>query len=70
VQRCSTAVRLKRSRTSGSRKEVLSVANKFIRRRTVVLLALVVISVIAGKVGHPGLGLGHGGFGMWDGPLP
>ena len=41
-------------------------ANKFNYRRTLVLLALVVLSVIAGKAGHP-----HGcpGFGMWDGPL-
>jgi hypothetical protein len=41
------------------------VANKFLRRRTLVLLALVVLSVVAGKCGHP-----HNGFGMWDGPLP
>ncbi len=45
-------------------------ANKFLRRRTLVLLALVALSILAGKAGHPGLGLGHGGFGMWDGPLP
>jgi hypothetical protein len=36
------------------------VANSFFRRRTLVLLALVVISVIAGKFGHP--------VGFWDGP--
>jgi hypothetical protein len=35
------------------------VANSFFRHRTLVLLALVVISVIAGKAGHPG---------FWDGP--
>jgi hypothetical protein len=45
------------------------VANKLLRRRTLVLVALVVLSVVAGKAGHPGLGLGHGGFGMWDGPI-
>jgi hypothetical protein len=44
------------------------VANKFLRRRTLVLVALVVLSIVAGKAGHPGFG--HGGFGMWDGPLP
>ncbi|MDX6452729.1 MAG: hypothetical protein QOH16_2778 [Gaiellaceae bacterium] len=36
-------------------------ANSFFRRRTLVLLALVVIAVIAGKVGFPGLG-------FWEGP--
>jgi len=41
---------------------VFSVANSFFRRRTLVLLALIVISVIAGKVGHPA------SFGFWDGP--
>jgi len=46
------------------------VANKLLRRRALVLLALVALSIVAGKVGFPGLGLGHGGFGMWDGPLP
>jgi hypothetical protein len=40
------------------------VAKRFASRRTFVLLALVVISVVAGKAGHPNLG-----FGMWDGPL-
>jgi hypothetical protein len=45
---------------------VFSVANKFFRRRTLVLLALVALSIIAGKAGHP---VGHGGFGMWDGPI-
>jgi hypothetical protein len=40
---------------------VFSVANSFFRRRTLVLLALVVISVVAGKVGHPVCG-------FWDGP--
>jgi hypothetical protein len=39
------------------------VANSLFRRRTLVLLALVVISIIAGKAGHVGLG---GGF--WEGP--
>jgi hypothetical protein len=38
---------------------VFSVANSFLRRRTLVLLALVVISVIAARAGHPG---------FWDGP--
>jgi hypothetical protein len=37
------------------------VANSLFRRRTLVLLALVVISVIAGKCGHPVVG-------FWDGP--
>jgi hypothetical protein len=37
------------------------VANSFFRRRTLVLLALIVVSVIAGKLGYP-----HPGF--WDGP--
>jgi hypothetical protein len=37
------------------------VAKTFFRRRTLVLLALVVISIIAGKAGHP-----FNGF--WDGP--
>jgi hypothetical protein len=41
------------------------VANKVFRRRTLVLLALVAISIIAGKAGHPG----HDFFGMWDGPI-
>jgi cation transporter-like permease len=40
---------------------VFSVANSIFRRRTLVLLALVVISIIAGKVGHIGLG-------FWEGP--
>jgi len=40
---------------------VFSVANSFFRRRTLVLVALIVISVIAGKAGHPGLG-------FWEGP--
>lgn len=38
-------------------------ANSFFRRRTLVLLALIVISIIAGKAGHSGLGLG-----FWEGP--
>jgi hypothetical protein len=37
------------------------VANSFFRRRTLVLLALVVIAVIAGKLNAPLLG-------FWDGP--
>ena len=66
MQRCSTAARPKRFRTFGSRKEVFSVAKKILRRRTLVLLALVAISIIAGKAGHPA----HDGFfGMWDGPI-
>ena len=40
---------------------MFSVANSFFRRRTLVLLALVVISIVAGKAGYPGLG-------FWDGP--
>jgi hypothetical protein len=40
---------------------VFSVANSFFRRRTLVLLALIVISVIAGKLGNPHLG-------FWEGP--
>ncbi|MFL5955528.1 MAG: hypothetical protein ACJ76I_15625 [Gaiellaceae bacterium] len=44
-------------------------AKTILRRRTLVLLALVALSIIAGKAGFPGLGLGHGGFGMWDGPI-
>jgi hypothetical protein len=45
---------------------VFTVANKFFQRRSLVLLALVVVSVVAGKAGvHV-----HCGFGMWDGPLP
>lgn len=36
-------------------------AKTFFRRRTVVLLALVVIAIIAGKFGHPV-------YGFWDGP--
>jgi hypothetical protein len=49
---------------------VFTVANKFLRRRTLVLLALVALSIVAGKAGHPvGNGFGHGGFGMWDGPI-
>jgi hypothetical protein len=40
---------------------VFSVANSFFRRRTLVLLALIVISVIAGKAGHSVVG-------FWDGP--
>lgn len=35
-------------------------ASSFFRRRTLVLVALVVISVVAGKFGHP--------VGFWDGP--
>ena len=35
-------------------------AKNLFRRRTLVLLALVVIAVIAGKLGHP--------TGFWDGP--
>ncbi|HXK15322.1 MAG TPA: hypothetical protein VNH45_12355 [Gaiellaceae bacterium] len=38
-------------------------ANSFFRRRTLVLLALIVISVIAGKAGHQGVGVG-----FWEGP--
>jgi hypothetical protein len=34
-----------------------------------VLLALVALSIIAGFAGHPGFGFGHGGYGMWDGPI-
>lgn len=41
-------------------------ASKLLRRRMLVLLALVVISVIAGKLGFPGLGHAQNGF--WDGP--
>lgn len=41
---------------------MFSVANSFFRRRTLVLLALVVIAVIAGKFGHPVVP------GFWDGP--
>jgi hypothetical protein len=37
------------------------VANSFFRRRTLVLLALIVISVIAGKLHAPVKG-------FWDGP--
>jgi hypothetical protein len=40
------------------------VANKLtalLRRRTLVLLALVVLSVVLGRFGHPFVG-------MWDGP--
>jgi hypothetical protein len=36
------------------------VANSFFRRRTLVLLALIVISLVAGKFGHP--------TGFWEGP--
>lgn len=39
-------------------------ANKFAvlrSRRVVVVLALVVLSVVSGRLGHP--------TGMWDGPL-
>jgi hypothetical protein len=43
---------------------VFSVANRFFRRRTLVLLALIVISIIAGKAGHPD----HLYPGFWDGP--
>jgi hypothetical protein len=43
---------------------VFSVANSLFRRRTLVLLALVVvavmIAVVAGKIGQP--------VGFWDGP--
>jgi len=45
------------------------VAKTILRRRTLVLLALVALSIIAGKCGFPGLGPAHGGFGMWDGPI-
>ena len=38
-------------------------ANSLFRRRTLVLLALVVIAIIAGKAGHPGVGTG-----FWEGP--
>lgn len=41
-------------------------ATKFFRRRTLVLLALVVVAIIAGKAGLPGLG--HVSNGFWDGP--
>jgi hypothetical protein len=34
------------------------------RRRTLVLLALVVLAVVFGRVGHPW----NQWFGMWDGP--
>ena len=44
-------------------------ANNLFRWRTLVLLALVALAIVAGMCGHPGLGLGHGGFGMWDGPI-
>jgi hypothetical protein len=37
------------------------VANKLALRRVLVLLALAVVSIVAGKFGH------HPG--MWDGPL-
>jgi hypothetical protein len=37
------------------------VAKNLFRRRTLVLLALIVVAVVAGKLGHP-----HPGF--WDGP--
>ncbi len=47
-------------------KEVFTVANKSFRRRTLVLLALVALAIVAGKAGVP---VRHG-FGMWDGPLP
>ena len=40
---------------------MFSVANSIFRRRTLVLLALVVISIIAGFAGHPVPG-------FWDGP--
>jgi hypothetical protein len=43
---------------------VFTVANKLtvlLRRRTLVLLALVVLSVVLGRCGHPFVG-------MWDGP--
>jgi hypothetical protein len=39
------------------------VANNFFRRRMLVLLALIVISIIAGKAGA-----GHLVPGFWDGP--
>jgi len=42
---------------------VFTVANlyaKLARRRTLVLLASVVVAVVLGKFGHPG--------GLWDGP--
>jgi hypothetical protein len=42
---------------------VFSVANNFFRRRTLVLLALIVLAIIAGKVGA-----GHAVPGFWDGP--
>jgi hypothetical protein len=44
---------------------VFSVANNIAllrSRRAIVLLALVVLSTVSGRFGHPGLG-------MWDGPL-
>jgi hypothetical protein len=44
---------------------VFSVANKLALRRGLVLLALAVVSIVAGKLGHPG-GVHPG---MWDGPL-
>jgi len=40
---------------------VFSVANSFFRRRTLVLLALIVISIIAGKAGYQCPG-------FWEGP--
>jgi hypothetical protein len=40
---------------------VFSVANSIFRRRTLVLLALIVIAIIAGIAGHPCPG-------FWDGP--
>ena len=40
---------------------MFSVANSFFRRRTLVLLALIVISIIAGKAGYPIVG-------FWEGP--
>ena len=39
-------------------------ANKLALRRVLVLLALAVVSIVAGKLGHPGHVPG-----MWDGPL-
>lgn len=41
-------------------------ANKIFRRRTLVLLALVALAIVAGKAGVP---IRHA-YGMWDGPLP
>jgi len=40
------------------------VANKFFKRRILVLLALVVLSVVLGKFGWL-----HNHYGFWDGPV-